>query len=446
VEVVASAHGRLDAWVDFNGDGSWAGVDEQVFSNRVLVDGTNRLTFLVPGGAPAANTYARFRFSTAGGLSFNGPAADGEVEDYAVTLDPVADLAVTMAAAPDPVAAGSNLTYSIVVTNGGPSPAANLTLTNLLPSAVNFVSALASQGGCSASGGLVSCTLGSIASGGSVMITMLVTPSSPGSFSDAVGVSSATFDGNPANNTAITTSTVLTAPQITGVPQSVTTTNGSTATFVVTATGSPILGYQWRFNGADIPGGDGLALVIANVQLANAGNYSVRVSNAVGVVESAAVALTVLVPPAVTSPPQSRMELAGATANFSVVATGTAPLGFQWFLNDTNALAGATNATLTLTNLQLTQAGSYRVSVGNSAGFLLSGPAVLTIVPMDLGDAPDPGYPTLLANNGARHRILPGVALGVRVDFEPDGQPNAAASGDDVASPDDEDGVTFNTP
>ena len=68
---------------------------------------------------------------------------------------------------------------------------------------------------------------------------------------------------------------------------------------------------------------------------------------------------------------------------------------------------------------------------------------------LDFGDAADslvtPGYRTLLANNGARHTVVPGVFLGASVDREPDGQPTLDASGDDVNPPagiDDEDGVT----
>jgi len=67
--------------------------------------------------------------------------------------------------------------------------------------------------------------------------------------------------------------------------------------------------------------------------------------------------------------------------------------------------------------------------------------------PMDYGDAPDPPYPTLLASNGARHRMVPGgVRLGARLDGEAEGQPTAGADGDDRVRSDDEDGVRFLTP
>ncbi|MDP1622124.1 MAG: S8 family peptidase [Bacteroidales bacterium] len=66
---------------------------------------------------------------------------------------------------------------------------------------------------------------------------------------------------------------------------------------------------------------------------------------------------------------------------------------------------------------------------------------------MDFGDAPDVPYPTLLASNGARHTNT-GLRLGVIIDNEPDGQPNASATGDDMNPPtaDDEDGVVFTSP
>jgi hypothetical protein len=64
----------------------------------------------------------------------------------------------------------------------------------------------------------------------------------------------------------------------------------------------------------------------------------------------------------------------------------------------------------------------------------------------DWGDAPDPAYPTYATSNGANHAIVPGVFMGASIDGEPDGQPDATATGDDLAGIDDEDGVVFTTP
>lgn len=86
--VSASAAGSLDAWVDFNNDGDWDDAGEQVFTSLVVTAGSNDLSFAVPAGAVNAQTYARFRLSSAGGLSPEGYAFDGEVEDYAFTIAP----------------------------------------------------------------------------------------------------------------------------------------------------------------------------------------------------------------------------------------------------------------------------------------------------------------------------------------------------------------------
>jgi hypothetical protein len=65
---------------------------------------------------------------------------------------------------------------------------------------------------------------------------------------------------------------------------------------------------------------------------------------------------------------------------------------------------------------------------------------------LDFGDAPDPGYPTLLANNGARHYVVPNFCLGTVMDTETNGLPNGNATGDDTNNLADEDGVLFLTP
>ncbi|MEM1224665.1 MAG: VCBS repeat-containing protein [Planctomycetota bacterium] len=87
---VQGASGLLDAWIDFNRDGSWGGQREQIFDSVNVGIGENVLTFDVPADALAGTTYARFRVSTSGGLGHGGAAADGEVEDYAVTMIPPA--------------------------------------------------------------------------------------------------------------------------------------------------------------------------------------------------------------------------------------------------------------------------------------------------------------------------------------------------------------------
>lgn len=86
--VTASKAGWLNAWVDFNGNGSWAEAGEQVFAGVALQAGANTLNFTIPAEAKVGVTFARFRFGTDRTLSFTGPAGDGEVEDYPITILP----------------------------------------------------------------------------------------------------------------------------------------------------------------------------------------------------------------------------------------------------------------------------------------------------------------------------------------------------------------------
>ncbi|MDP6545472.1 MAG: FG-GAP-like repeat-containing protein [Phycisphaerae bacterium] len=87
VTVNASAAGsKLDAWIDFNADGTWGGPLEQIADSVALSAGDNAIAFDVPSWAVDGPTYARFRLSTSGGLGPSGPATDGEVEDYQVTI------------------------------------------------------------------------------------------------------------------------------------------------------------------------------------------------------------------------------------------------------------------------------------------------------------------------------------------------------------------------
>ena len=86
ITVTASGTGLLDAWIDFNQDGDWNDLGEQVFASEPLAPGANQLFAQTPIDAATGITYARFRISSAGGLEATGLAADGEVEDYRVSI------------------------------------------------------------------------------------------------------------------------------------------------------------------------------------------------------------------------------------------------------------------------------------------------------------------------------------------------------------------------
>ncbi len=118
------------------------------------------------------------------------------------------DLAITKTDSPDPVTVGSNLTYTITVTNNGPFDATGVTMTDPLPAEVTFVFATPSQGTCSESAGTVTCVLGSLANGTNSTVEIVATPTVPGTITDTATVAGDQFDPDPANNTATETTTV----------------------------------------------------------------------------------------------------------------------------------------------------------------------------------------------------------------------------------------------
>ena len=174
--------------------------------------------------------------------------------------------------------------------------------------------------------------------------------------------------------------TTTNPPVITSQPQSHGIATGNSVTFSVTATGTAPLSYQWLFNSTNISGATTNQLVLANVQLTNAGNYSVIITNLAGSVTSSNAVLTVTnAQPSISTQPQSQNVLAGQTATLSVTAGGTLPLNFQWRLGGTN-ISGATTNPLVLANVQLTNAGDYSVVITNIAGSVTSSVATLTIL------------------------------------------------------------------
>jgi len=193
---------------------------------------------------------------------------------------------------------------------------------------------------------------------------------------------------NPAGSatSAVATLTVLVPPAILAHPTNQTVLLNSNATFTVTATGNSPLSYRWRHGGVDLSDNGRVSdatnstLAIAGAQTTDAGDYTVVVTNLAGGTTSAVAVLTVVVvPPTITTQPASRTNVVGTLASFSATADGSAPLKYQWQSNGTN-IAGATNTSLALTKVQLSDAGEYSLVVTNIGGSVTSSPAVLTVV------------------------------------------------------------------
>ena len=178
---------------------------------------------------------------------------------------------------------------------------------------------------------------------------------------------------------AVAVLTVTGPPVITAGPASQSVVAGANANFLLAATGTPPLAYQWLFGSAPITDATNASLTVTNVQPANAGGYSAVVTNLEGSATSFVAVLTVLLPPVITAQPQSLTNLVGTAATFSATATGSAPLSYQWWLN-TSSIAGATASSYTRANVQLADAASYSVVVSNAAGSTISSNATLTVL------------------------------------------------------------------
>jgi uncharacterized repeat protein (TIGR01451 family) len=125
-----------------------------------------------------------------------------------------ADVSVVKTAAPGPYGTGNNLTYTIAVTNGGPTAAANVTVTDAIPAGATFVSATPTQGSCSGTT-TITCSLGSIANAGSASIALTITlPSTPGPVANTAVVSTTSPDPNAGNNSSTSNITVIPSANI----------------------------------------------------------------------------------------------------------------------------------------------------------------------------------------------------------------------------------------
>ena len=156
---------------------------------------------------------------------------------------------------------------------------------------------------------------------------------------------------------------------------------GQAASFSVTAIGTPAPTYQWQRNNVNITGATSSTYNITSAQLADAGDYRVVVTNSNGSATSNAATLTVspaTVSPQITSHPVNVAVLEGASATFSVTATGTAPLTYQWQRNQIN-IVGATGTQYTIPSTIKADEATYRVLVDNSSGQAASNGANLSV-------------------------------------------------------------------
>jgi len=175
------------------------------------------------------------------------------------------------------------------------------------------------------------------------------------------------------------------APLITTQPASQTVTAGQTATFTVVATGTAPLSYQWRKSGTAISGATAPTYTTPATTSADSGaQFTVVVTNTAGSVTSNTATLTVsaaAVAPSITTQPASQTVTAGQTATFTVVATGTAPLTYQWRKGGTAILGAASSSYTTPATTSADNGAQFTVVVSNVAGSVTSNAATLTVNP-----------------------------------------------------------------
>ena len=187
--------------------------------------------------------------------------------------------------------------------------------------------------------------------------------------------------GGTVTSAAATLTVNAVAPRITTSPTNHTVTAGQTATFTVVATGTAPLSYQWQKNGVNISGATAASYTTPATTTSESGSrFAVVVKNTGGTVTSAAATLTVnAVAPRITTSPTNHTVTAGQTATFTVVATGTAPLSYQWQKNGVN-ISGATAASYTTPATTTSESGSrFAVVVKNTGGTVTSAAATLTV-------------------------------------------------------------------
>jgi hypothetical protein len=172
--------------------------------------------------------------------------------------------------------------------------------------------------------------------------------------------------------------TINPATAITTQPAAQTRCVGGSATFTVAATGSGTLTYQWRKGGTNIAGATSSSYTITGLVAGDAANYDVIVTGICGSVTSTAVALTINPATVITTQPLAQTICALNQASFTVAATGTGTLTYQWRKNGVN-IAGATNTTYTIASAATGDAGNYDVVITSSCGTLNSASVALVV-------------------------------------------------------------------
>ncbi len=204
----------------------------------IPIGGSTTVTIVVRPDAAAAGT------TITNTATVNSTVSDPDAADNSTTAttavnaaSAVADLAVTIAEAPDPVHVGQEVTYTVTVTNNGPDPATGATLTDTLDAGAAFISA---TGGAIPSNGLLTFDLGTLGGGADATVSVVVVPVAAGRLTIKVEAKANEADAVAANNAHSLATVVSRVATSTTIAASTTTaTSGEAVTFVVSVAHPP---------------------------------------------------------------------------------------------------------------------------------------------------------------------------------------------------------------
>jgi hypothetical protein len=233
-----------------------------------------------------------------------------------------------------------------------------------------------------------------------------------GSYSVVVSNSAGSAESNAAS---LSVSVPAIAPSITSGPNDISVQIGQRAEFNVVANGTAPMTFQWSKDSSAIPGATASSYVIASAQLNDAGNYTVVVRNSAGQATSRLAKLAVIqaaTAPLISAQPTSLNLVEGQTATFTVVASGTAPLTYQWQRDRVN-IPGATGTVFKINSVSTSDSGSYSVLVSNTAGSVSS-----DFVALSVSKAPTGGLVSFTIDSGKSLFSLSGTSSGGSISAE----------------------------
>lgn len=475
----------LNAWIDWNHDGTFG----NVFGEHVIIDtnvpvGPAVTVVNVPAGAVPGITYARFRCTSAGGTGPTGPAADGEVEDYALGVlgtdfgdDPASYGTQGAGAASHTVAPVAPLRLGACIdTEADGQPNGTASGDDNAAGTSRFGTCFDDEDGVTFTSAIAACQSAQVVvvASAAARLDAWIDFNADGDFGDAgeqiFANQTVAAGSNPlsfnAPCSAVETSTFsrFRLSSAGGVGATGAAADGEVEDYAV-AVGNVDFGDAPDSYGTTLANGGPNHRVVAGYSLG-----ATEDSEAQG--QPSADALGDGADEDGVSLPNGGMLTACSTDSLTVTLNNTAGVATAlldaWIDFDGDGafdeprdriatgvpLVSGANPLSVNVPCDARSAFSYSRFRLSSTGSPTSGGQeadgevedwAVTVKGLDFGDAPDPTYPTLLASNGARHQVLPAgnPTLGSQVDTEADGQPNAGLTGDDGAGADDEDGVTF---